>query len=266
MTMDRMSFAFPTLTPAVRLLLILNTAVFVVNFILGGRLGAWCGISFAGMGDGYGLGVLRLITYQFVHSYHDPLHLLMNLLVLYFFGTMVEGTIGRRRFLWLYLLCGVAGGLLESALSVLLGSGHTTIGASGACYGVMVYAAFLAPHATVFLLVFPVKLWLLVSLLVGLGVYSLLLQLRGDLIGGHVAHGGHVGGALYGFLAFKARYSRFAPLDALRQWAERRRREQAARDQKLMDELLEKVHRQGIGSLTPAERRFLEKASRNLRR
>ncbi len=258
--------AYPQMTPGVRLLLIVNVAVFAVNFVLGGQLGDLCAVSWAGLWEGYGLGLLRLITYQFVHSYHSPMHLLMNMLVLYFFGTRVEETIGRRRLLWLYVLGGVTGGLLESSLGAITGMDHGAIGASGACYAILLYATCMAPHSTVLLIVFPIKLWILSAVLVGIGVYQLALQLRGHSAGDGVAHGGHVGGALYGYVAWRWRYSEFGPLRWWRRRQDDRRRRIVIRDREIMDRLLEKVHREGIGSLTPAERRFMEKTSRSMQR
>ena len=87
-------FALPSLTPAVKRLLMLNGIVFLLNMLVGGRLsapdkGALLAVSWDRMWEGYGLGTLRLLTHQFTHSWANPSHLLMNMLVLYFFGSSV---------------------------------------------------------------------------------------------------------------------------------------------------------------------------------
>src|SRR4029453_17782957 len=56
--------------------------------------------------------VWQLVTFQFLHSAPWPWHVLFNCLGLYFFGRPIEETLGPKRFLTLYLLSGVAGGLL----------------------------------------------------------------------------------------------------------------------------------------------------------
>lgn len=265
MTYDRYGgMGMPSLTPAVKLLLIVNGVVFLLNAVLQGQLSEWLGLSWSGLGDGYGLGVLRLFTYQFAHSFEDPFHLIYNMLVLYFFGTFVEASIGRQRLLWLYVLSGVGGGLLH-----LLISSAGVVGASGACYGIMVYAAFLAPRMRVIFLIFPIEMRWLVGILVAVGAYALFVELSRGFSGG-TAHGAHLGGALWGYIAFRMARSGIGPDFGI---PERLRRHRAARahrsgqeKQAVLDQLLEKVHREGISSLSAAERRFLDKASQEMRR
>src|ERR1043165_1837180 len=79
--------------------------------------------------------IWQLLTFQFLHSTPWPWHLLFNCLGLYFFGRPVEESLGSKRFLWLYLLCGVAGGLLQVLLTVLLPK-HPDIPVVGASAGV----------------------------------------------------------------------------------------------------------------------------------
>lgn len=263
------SMRWPALTPAVKWLLIANTAVFVLHAIVvgitqePGLLARWLGSSPANLIEGYGLGVVRLFTYQFVHSFGDPLHFLGNMMILYFFGTMVEGGIGRRRFFALYFLGGIVGALVEAGIWLLAQRGGVVIGASGACFATMVYAACMAPRAMVIVLVFPVRLGVLVWVLVGIGAY--MLYVNTIFPGDRTAHGCHLGGALWGYLAYRYRLDPSRWLDRVAQARVTRQATNLVRDQQVMDELLEKVHRGGIGSLTPAERRFLDRQSRNLR-
>lgn len=265
------SMRWPTLTPAVRWLLIANTVVFVAHALVVGitrdpvLLARWFGVSAPNLIEGYGLGILRLLTYQFVHAFVPPTHFLVNMLVLYFFGTWVEAGVGRRRFLALYLVGGAVGALVEVGLWLLF-SQHPAvpvIGASGACYAITIYAACMDPRATVLFIVIPVQMQVLAWILVGLGAYELYANL---LFGsGGVAHGCHLGGALWGYLAHRYRIEPVRVLDWFGRWRAQRGVVARADHQEALDRLLDKVHREGLPSLTPAERRFLDRQSRDLR-
>lgn len=77
--------------------------------------------------------IFSLFSHQFLHG--DAFHLLGNMYFLYIFGDNVEDAIGRSRFLMLYLVCGVAGGLLQTMSDYP--SLTPAIGASGAIAGIM---------------------------------------------------------------------------------------------------------------------------------
>jgi membrane associated rhomboid family serine protease len=274
------------MTPAVKALLIANVAVFLLNWILGGGLGRWFGASFELVLEFWGLGLLRLVTYQFVHSI-DPWHIFFNMLLLYMFGTFVERRIGSRAMYRLYLTSGVVGGVLQILLQIVVASlfaespaekeaivNVVTVGASGACYGVLTYAAFLAPRMVVILIVFPIELRWLVGFLIFLGIYATSFALRGLVKGDEVAHGAHLGGALWGFVAFRWLRTTWAVGgggdNALarrwRNWRAQRARRSAAERLATLDHLIDKVHREGMSSLSAAERRFLERTSRDMKR
>lgn len=257
-------FVWPRLTPAVKNLMIINAAVFFLNAILQGEL-IWLGISWDRMWEGYGLGLARLLTSPFVHAYLSPWHLLMNMLMFYFFGTFVEETIGRKRLYQLFLLSGVCGGVLYSVLGLIMGQPQPAIGASGAVYGIMTYAACMAPRMKVLIIVFPIELRWLVGTLVFVGVYMTYVSLVEGVSDG-VAHGGHLGGALWGFVAYRLPRQQWRWTGKLRGWRAQREMRTSQERQAVLDELLEKVHREGLGSLTTAEKRFLDKASQQMRR
>jgi membrane associated rhomboid family serine protease len=274
----RPQFALPSLTPAVKWLLIANAAVFVLTALLGRSVGGqplshWLGVTWDGLWDLWGLGLLRLLTYQFAHSYVSIFHILVNMLVLYFFGTLVESEVGKRGLVHLYLVGGVVGAIFQLLMRAVTGELHSPfplVGASGACYAIMLYAACMAPRMRVIFIIFPIEMRWLVGLLVFVGVYTTILELRGE-VESRTAHAAHLGGALYGFVAFKKLRSFYLGLNYGRQpmfawfhrWREARVQRDLAHRQARLDQLLEKVHQQGMGSLTPAERRFLERESRS---
>ena len=273
-SMNGAQLSFPRMTPGVKALILINAGVFFANLILGGTFSAWFGVSTANVFDGFGLGVLRLVTYQFVHAYLDPWHFIMNMLILYFFGTMVEASIGRRGIFKLYMMSGVLGAVLQLLISVAMDGGATMVGASGSAYGIMVYAAVLAPTSNVlFFGVLPIQLRWLVGILVFAGLYMTVLQFREGVSDG-VAHGAHLGGALFGFVAAKFIRTYFVTSDhrpffggigaKFQAWkSDRARRAKAERDA-TVDALLDKVSREGMSALTPSERKALERASKDM--
>lgn len=89
--------------------------------------------------DFYSVGILvadgeyyRLVTAAFLHDDDNLLHLLFNMLALYLLGPGLEATLGRARFLALYLLSALGGSVLSYALAA---PGQGSLGASGAIFG-----------------------------------------------------------------------------------------------------------------------------------
>ena len=283
MSYESPRFQLPTLTPAIKLLLIVNGLVFLANAVLVGRLsdlngsqGFWFAFSWQGLFEGYGLGLLRVFTYQFTHSFRDPKHLLLNMLVLYFFGTMTEARLGYFGVLRLYVWGGVCGAVAHLGVASLLGNADVPlVGASGACFAFLLYATCMTPRSVVLLIFVPVPLWGLAAVLVGLGVYATFVELTTGSQGG-ISHGAHLGGAALGALAWRASWfvdrggvgqpGFFAGiLRRARAMQQGRRQRGEAKRELQLDEILAKVKQQGLGSLRPAERRFLEQQSQRTR-
>ncbi len=95
---------------------------------------------------------ITLITYQFLHA--DWAHIAFNMLFLWVFGDNVEDALGHKRFIAFFLLCGVAGGLVHSAVEP--DSLTPVIGASGAISGVLGGYLMLYPRARLLVLAFMV--------------------------------------------------------------------------------------------------------------
>lgn len=257
----------------------INIAVFFLGGILGPNLGgrtlsSWLGLYGPELFSGFGAGLLRFVTYQFVHDFYGVMHILGNMLVLWFFGRMVEAEIGARGLVHLYLVGGLTGAALQLLIAAIGGDFATMrlIGASGSCFAVMVYFACMSPRSTILLFfVLPIQAWVLVSVLVAVGAYHSLLEMHG--INSNVADAAHVGGALWGWLAFRSFRSFYLVLGSgrgawfpmLARWRKDRARTQDAGRQLRLDEILDKVQREGMTALTDEERRFLERTSRDLR-
>jgi membrane associated rhomboid family serine protease len=259
--------ALPTLTPVTRALLLVNAGVFAAGFLLWlAGLWAWperlLGLDRSLWADWFPFApVWQVVTYGFLHSVRTPTHILWNSLLLYFFGTMLEGLVGSRRFAVLYGGAMVSGALAHLVFGGLLDpGGGVALGASGAVLGVVVAAAALRPAAQVLVLFIPVRLWFLAALIVGFDLFAVLASLRVGA-GDGVAHWVHLGGAAWGFAAVRTGWIHRDPLRTLQLRREAARVARRRGDEERMDRLLEKIQREGMGSLTRAEREFLKRVS-----
>ena len=264
-----MTLGFPRLTSAVRTLIAINVAVFVVNLVYflvsqdNRGLATWLSLSSARLRDNPVLGLLTFVTYQFVHSLQDPFHILMNMLLLYFLGTVVEEAVGPRRLVWLYLMSGFAGGALWILISMLVG-GPSVVGASGAVYGILVFAACMFPRMEILFMVVRLPLWVLAVILVGVAAYMTALTVRSGNPVGSVADAAHLGGAAYGFLLHRLERMGLGAWWARVRAGMARQREEHKEHR--LDAILHKISQHGMTSLTASERRFLEEESRRRKR
>ena len=136
--------------------------------------------------------VYQLFTYLFLHGGIG--HLLFNMLALWMFGTPLEQTWGTRKF-----LCGVGAGICDTTVNVLLGHDTSTIGASGAIYGLLLAFGVLFPDTQVLMyFLFPIKAKYLVMIY---GAVELLLALGSRNSG--ISNLAHLGGMLFGLLYLK---------------------------------------------------------------
>jgi membrane associated rhomboid family serine protease len=150
--------------------------------------------------------IWRFITFQFLHG--GIWHLVFNMLMLYFFGPLVESYLGRRRFLAFYLLSGIAGPFgymllwaLSNAtpMSLIVESHIPLIGASAGLFGILVASAHIAPDATVLIWgILPMKLRALAWVMLAIAVYTVFTM--GYNAGGEAAH---LGGAVLGWLLIR---------------------------------------------------------------
>lgn len=263
----------PRMTRAVRWLLIANAAAFALSFLVWffGRMtetDAWDLFSrhLVLQPDDwrtflFGLPVWQLVTSGFLHAVTNPMHILMNMLVLYFFGTMLESLVGTLRFTITYFAAMITGALLFLGLAFV--TGHTqnyALGASGACLGVLVAIAVLRPHVPLVFIVVPMTLRTLALIFVGLDAFYLLVEIGSGASDG-TAHVIHLGGALYGFVAVKSGLIWRDPVEAVERHRAVKAVERAASDEQRMDEILAKIHREGMSALSQSEREFLKRVS-----
>jgi membrane associated rhomboid family serine protease len=144
------------------------------------------------------------VTYLFLHDPQSIMHILLNMLVLWMFGTPVEETWGTRRFLQYYFLCGVGAGICVVLVNLIAGNAYqATIGASGAIYGLLLAYGMLFPNQEVlFMFLFPMKAKYMVMIF---GAIAFLGSFQG---GGTVSNLAHLGGMIFGFIYIRTQFTR----------------------------------------------------------
>ncbi len=241
-------------------IILVNVIVFILELVLSsGRF-----IEFFGLTPrlvvtrGY---VWQLVTYMFLHG--GFWHIALNMFVIYMFGSALEQMWGSDRFLKYYFVCGLGG----AAFSFLFSYDTTVIGASGAGYGILLAYAVLFPDAQIYIWgLFPIRARVLVIVLI---VIELGYGIAGRNAGGGIAHFAHLGGMAAGYLYLKGERG-------VSQWWRRARgglgrtsrprwpRGGASRgpDPDTINAILDKISREGYGSLTENERRILDEYSK----
>ena len=271
--------AMPPLTPGVRKLIYATGGAFLVTFVVFLIQPAafrwirdWFAISPGTWIDAAPfLPLWQLVTWGLLHDPMDAFHILGNMLMLYFLGTMLEEAIGARRLFVFYV-----GALLFSGIATLavgLAAGPITIpeiglerypstlGASGAVLAIVVATAMLHPTRRIIFLLFPITLRTLAIFLVSLDIFYMLLQLSGQGAD-NVARLAHLTGAGWGYLMVKRGWiwrDLGATVDG---WRAQREEGRRASDEHRLDDLLAKISRDGIGSLNRSERAFLKRKSK----
>lgn len=238
------------------------------------------------------LKVWTAFSYGFMHSTQTILHIVGNMLGLFFIGRILEPVLGRQQFLFLYLGSTVMGGLVY--LLFHLGGFQYVVGASAAVFGILTLFCFLRPEQPITLLLFfvlPITVkpkWVFrVSL--GLSLAGLLFYELPGVDGSHVAHSAHLGGMVAGILYYRFVYLRAGTIFGrpgaskasmeLPEWFKRQKRQPSIHKvnytvnrrtnrgelQKEVDRILDKINATGFGSLSDGEKQTLDHAKDILR-
>jgi membrane associated rhomboid family serine protease len=297
----------PTIT---KNLLIINVLMFVATFVFqrgGIDLNDVLGLHFFMASEFH---LYQLLTYMFMHG--GLQHIFFNMFALWMFGCVVENVWGPKKFLFYYISCGIGAGLIQELVQYIsyfviddLGSYDyvnlngvsvtvdyylnqlTTVGASGAIYGILLAFGMLFPEERIFIFPLPVPIkakWFILAY-VAIELFSAL-----GTSGDGVAHFAHLGGMLFGFLMIRywqkhpgggSGYGRSGGqqfFDRLRNNWEKRSHKNAGdggahshtesdkdwqynqhkqATQKEIDEILDKIRRSGYDSLTEEEKKKL---------
>lgn len=160
----------------------------------------------------------QLVTYMFMHANFQ--HIFFNMFAVWMFGRTLEHVLGSKRFLTYYMVCGIGAGLVQELVQYIqyamewshydsVNTGlsiipmaeflnmMTTVGASGAVYGILLAFGMLFPETKMFVfpIPFPIKAKFFV---IGYAVIELLAGFGSS--GDGVAHFAHLGGMIFGFV------------------------------------------------------------------
>jgi membrane associated rhomboid family serine protease len=253
-------------------LIVINVIIFFVDVFLANRALSDLGAMRVGtLGEPFYW--WQTLTSGFLHSPYHLTHILFNMLALWFFGREVERLYGRAEFLRLYLVMVVFASVCWGIFGKYVmhfSDDVRAIGASGAVAGVCVLFALHYPRAQVRLyFVLPVPAW--VAALIWIAYDSIGTFVPSD----GIAHSAHLAGMAFAFLYYRFHWNlgKLTPRKFSFGFLKPRPRlrvhdpEPDSRYDKLdaeADQLLEKVSREGIDSLTASERRKLEDYSRRM--
>ncbi len=136
------------------------------------------------------------VTSMFMHG--GFFHLFVNMLTLFFIGSLVERILGKKRYLWFYLSAGFFASLLYTFFEFLIPSGLGAVGASGALFGLIGLLMLLTPDLPVYIMFIPIPIKIKYAA-PGILVLLWIISAVGDVPIGNTAHlGGLVLGLAYG--------------------------------------------------------------------
>ena len=239
--------------------------------------------------------VWRLLTYAFLHDPRTWMHIVFNMLFLWWFGPDLEDMYGPREFLAFYLLSALVGGAAFVLAYQANLPGRYCLGASGAVMAVLVLCACHYPHRTILLFfILPIPIWFFILFLLVPDAYHFLSSLphRHDPNfdeGTRTAVTVHLAGAAFAFAYYKRRWRLMDLWTDVKSWQKQLSRprlkvyreehvpsplpyhgpSRSAADQEMdaqLDAVLEKVARTGRDSLTQDELQVLLRASEIYRR
>jgi membrane associated rhomboid family serine protease len=183
----------PESTPVVKSLIIIN-AVFYLLLIFSKETAYFLisQLSLIPYSVTHEFQLWRLVTYMFLHG--GMMHILFNMLFLWWFGSELEKHWGQAPFLIYYFVTGIGGGLFHLLQP---NSEIPVIGASGAIMGILLAYGLKWPNRTVLLwFIIPIKMKYLV-------IISVVIEFIGAINtsgGSGIAHLAHLGGMIVGFL------------------------------------------------------------------
>ncbi|MEJ2142206.1 MAG: rhomboid family intramembrane serine protease [Gammaproteobacteria bacterium] len=140
----------------------------------------------------------QLVSYSFLHG--GVFHLLINMYVLWLFGSRIEQAWGSRAFVIYYFVCVIGAGLVQlfvASLTMSDGAIYPTLGASGGVFGLLLAFALTFPNERLMLIFPPVILKAKWLVLIYAGI-ELFAGVTGTMAG--IAHFAHLGGMVFGFL------------------------------------------------------------------
>lgn len=251
-------------TDAIKILISINFVIFILQTISGAE-----GLFFPlfGLVPKLVWSELRIwqpFTYLFFHG--GVWHVLINMFVLWMFGSELERLWGKRHFLKFYFVTGVGSGVVTMIFG--FNSLIPIVGASGAVYGILLAYGLTYPNRTVYLYgIIPIKsLWFVI----GIGFISFISSIDNS---SQISHLTHLSGMVLGYIMLKKPIAweslwfsiRKRTIEYKIQKTEKRLSQQYELERDV-DSILDKINRTGFESLSEDEEERLYKGSQKLSR
>ena len=192
------SFGPGPITPAVKWLIVANVVMFVATWFLEDPIFYYLGLSPKAVIERQW--VWQLATYLFLHG--GPVHILFNMLGVWMFGVELERLWGTRQFLKYYAITGIGAGLTVLLVGLVMGGSSgtylgTTVGASGALYGLLLaFALYYPDRPLLMFLLFPIPAKYFVMIVGAMAFFSSPTS--------RVSEAAHLGGLVIGYLYLRA--------------------------------------------------------------
>ncbi len=144
--------------------------------------------------------IWQFVTYMFLHG--DTMHLFLNMIGLLIFGFVVESAIGRKKYLILFFISGIASSMIFLGITAATTTGQAQaiafsipmLGASGAVFGIMAAYGLLYPKNWIIMFPgIPMPAWVAVIVFAGLEIFYGLSGIQPG-----IANWGHLGGLVIG--------------------------------------------------------------------
>ena len=202
------------------------------------------------------------VTYLFFHG--GIWHVLINMFVLWMFGSELERLWGKLRFLKYYFITGIGSGIMTALLN--LSSITPVVGASGAVFGVLMAYGITYPNRTIYLYgIIPIRSMLFV---VAVGFIAFVSSFDGA---SRISHITHLSGMVIGYLILKRRWQFndiwFSIRKKTLEYQIQREERKISHRQELennIDKILDKINDHGFKSLSDKEEKQLYENSKSL--
>lgn len=204
----------------------------------------------------------KFITYAFIHA--DIIHLLMNILMLYFFSILFTTFFTQKQLIYVFVLGSIFAGLFYESIAYVFQWNGSVVGASGGITSLLITTAVFRPKMEVrLLLIGRVYLYWIALAFIAFDI----IQLPISNVGGHVTH---LGGALFGVLAgmyiksngfvFPVKNKPKRNLKKVKSSANKssfEKEKQKDETQLHIDSILDKISKSGYDSLSKEDKEFL---------
>jgi membrane associated rhomboid family serine protease len=258
----QLSYKPSLFTDAIKTLISVNFAIFILQSISSSEIIFFSNFGLVPKLVWSQLKIWQPFTYMFFHG--DIWHVLINMFVLWMFGSELERVWGKKNFLRFYFITGIGSGL--GTMLFGLQSTIPIVGASGAIYGVLLAYGVMFPNRTVYLYgIIPIKsIWFVI----GIGVIAFFSSFNNFT---NISHLTHLFGMIIGYLYLKRpvhfRSLWFSVFKKVLEYRIQNQEEKISRSVEIerdLNSILDKINREGFKSLTQEEEERLYKNSKNL--